>query len=135
MVEHIDGDQFRTGFSAFRKTLTSLSLDTFATSFSAFVNLVDYFPNVTTLQSFSPVLEPDEGPAPSLSRPLRGKLYVYETNCFEFLDRLAKLDLEYEELVFDAPYIFTDARFLESALQISTSTVKILRLTTKFQRE
>ena len=77
-VEHISEDGFRACFSAFRDTLTYPSLETFTTSFSAFVTLVDYFPNITTLRLRSFELEPDGGPVPSLSRPLRGKLYVRE---------------------------------------------------------
>ena len=69
---------FVLDFSAFRDTLTYPSLETFTASFSAFVTLVDYFPNITTLRLRSFELEPDGGPVPSLSRPLRGKLYVRE---------------------------------------------------------
>ena len=48
-IEHIS-EEFHICFSAFRETLTYLSLDTFTTSFNAFVALVDYYPNITTLQ-------------------------------------------------------------------------------------
>lgn len=72
-VERIDEEGFRACFSSFRGTLTCLSLESFATSFGAFVTLVDYFPNITTLRLHSFVLEPDQGPVPILSRPLRGK--------------------------------------------------------------
>ena len=130
-VEHISEGGFHTCFSAFRETLTYLSFDTFATSFSAFVTLVDYFPNITTLQLRSFVLKPDEGPVPPLSRPLRGKLHIHrvQSNYLEFLDRFTKLDLEYEELIIDSPYVFMDPKFVERALRISPSTVKFLRLT------
>jgi len=75
-VEHIPKDQFHTCFSTFRGTLTYLSLEVFDTSFSAFVTLVNFFPNLRTLQLRSFALGPDEGPVPSLSRPLRGKLHL-----------------------------------------------------------
>ena len=131
-LEHISGDKFRTYFSAFRETLTSLSLENFATSFSAFVTLVDYFPNVTTLQLRLVEPEPDEGPVPSLSRPLQGKLHVHEVhvNYLKFFNQFAQLELEYEELVIDTS-LSTPAGtlFVESALRISPSTVKSLRLT------
>ena len=91
-VEHISEDQFRICFSAFRKTLTDLSLRTIATSLGAFVTLVDYFPNITTLQLRSFVLEPD----------------------LEFFDRFAKLDLEYEGSPYD-PFMYEKRMFLESA--------------------
>ena len=77
-VEHISEGGFRTRFSAFRETLTYLSLDTFITSFNAFAALVDYFPNIKTLRLQAFQLEPDEGPVLSLSRPLRGELRIYE---------------------------------------------------------
>ena len=130
-VEKIDEDQFHTCFSAFRETLTYLSLDSFTTSFSAFVTLLDYFPNITTLQIRSFTLEPDEGPVPPLSRPLRGKVHIHriQSSSLEFLNQFSKLDLEYEELIIDSPSFFMDAKFVESALKISANTVKFLRLT------
>jgi len=133
-VEHISEDQFRTCFSAFRETLTHLSLETVTTSIGAFITLVDYFPSITDLQLRSFVLDPDEGPVPSTSRPFRGKLRVscVHDDPLEFFDRFAKLDMEYEELVIASFAVFTykQRQFLESALQISASTVKFLRLIT-----
>ena len=54
---------------------------------------------------------------------------------FEFFSRFTKLDLEYGELVIDASFIFNGRGFVESAFQISTSTVKLLRLTAELNRE
>ena len=48
-VEHTPNDLFLTCFSAFRGTLTHLSLDAFATPFSAFLTLVGYFSNIRSL--------------------------------------------------------------------------------------
>ena len=129
-VEHISEEEFRNCFSAFRETLAHLSFYSLAMSFSAFVALVGYFPNITTLELGGFELKPDEGPVPSLSRPLRGKVSLWENipDCLEFLDRFSKLDLEYEELQlgsFDSSVV-TD--FVESAFQISPSTIKILRV-------
>ena len=138
-IEHINEDQFRICFSAFRETLTYLSLETVATSIGAFVALVDYFPNITTLRLRSFVLEPDEGPVPSSPRPFRGKLHVCcsQNDRLEFFDQFAKLDLEYEELVIDPFALFTHekTKFLESAFQISASTVKFLRLVNEIECE
>ena len=135
-VEHIGEEGFYTCFSAFRETLTFLSLDTFAMSFSAFVTLVDYFPNITTLELDPPVLEPDERPVPSLSRPLRGKLLVHEvqTRHLEFFNQFAELGLEYEELVINSPSVI-EPEFLKGALEISTGTVKFLRLAAELHCE
>lgn len=136
-VEHLTKQGFHTLFSPFREILTFLSLDTCATSFSAFVTLIDYFPNISTLQLCSVALEQDEGSVPSLSRPLRGKIRVLDvrTNWLGFLDRFSKLDLEYEELVIDPSLAPIDAEFLERALRISANTVKSLRLTEDLQRK
>ena len=136
-VEHISDGELHTCFSAFRETLTSLSLDTFAMSFRAFVTLVDYFPNITTLRLHSFGLEPNGEPAQSLSRPLRGKVRVRVQADFpEFINRFTKLDLEYDELVIHG-YLPASARMemVGSALQISPSTVKLLRLNLQLPRE
>ena len=138
MVEHINERDFRTCFSAFRGTLTLLSLHNFATSFSAFVVMIDYFPNLTTLRLHPFVVGLNERSVPSLSRPLRGKLHLHHIsdNCLEFFDRFAKLDPEYEELeIVSSSTLYTESRFVESALQISTSTVRFLRLIIKPERE
>ena len=134
-IEHISEDLFHTCFSAFRETLTHLTLNTFAASFSSFVTFVCYFPLITTLQLHSFTLEPDEGPVPSLSRPLRGKFHVSynQTDGLEFFNRFTELDLEYEELVISSPHLFLETKFLENALRTSTNTVKHLWLTGELQ--
>ena len=138
-VDQVGGEGFRTCFSAFRETLTYLSLDTFITSFSAFVTLVDYFPNTRTLRLRLFELEPDKELVPALSRPLRGKVYVQylDNNSSEFYDRFAKLDQEYEELTIDTSSLsaFAKTKCLGSALQISTASVKFLRLIDEFRSE
>ena len=88
-VENAGEDEFRTCFSAFRESLTYLSLETFATLFGAFVTVVDYFPNITILQLCSFELEPDEGPVPSLSHPF-GEKY---TSTFKIISRSPRIDL------------------------------------------
>jgi len=130
-VEHIGANQFRVCFSAFRETLTCLSLRRIAASFGTFVALVDYFPNITTLRVHSFVPEPEEGPVPTLSRPYRGKVLVrgFRGDRLEFFDRFTKLDLECEEL--EIGPCAHSLRFLESALQISPATVKFLGLITE----
>jgi len=135
-IERISEEGFHTCFSAFRETLTDLTLELFTTSFSMFVTLVDYFPNITTLRLSAFTLIPNEGPVPPLSRPLRGKLHVRQSDsrCLEFVNRLAKLDLEYEGLVFESP-VAVEAKFLETILRISASTVKYLRLDSAIRRE
>jgi len=131
-VEHVGEDQFRTRFSAFREALMHLSLE-ITTSIGAFVALVDYFPNIINLQLPKLELEPDEGPVPPLFRPFRGSVCIRDVQ-LEFLDRFAKLNLEYEELAI-GPSTYENRRYLESALQISMNTVRFLRLGTEIRCE
>ncbi|KAF9780738.1 hypothetical protein BJ322DRAFT_278963 [Thelephora terrestris] len=129
-IHHVDEEALHTCFSAFRETLTELTLGTFVTTFSMFVTLVDYFPNITALRLSLPSLVPSEGPVPLLSRPLRGKIslrYPVQTNSREFADELAKLDLEYDELAVKS-HSSVSPELFESQLQISASTVKSLKL-------
>jgi len=135
-IQQISEREFHTCFSAFRETLTHLALEFFDTSFSAFAALVDYFPNMTTLWLGSFDVKPDEGPVPSLSRPLRGRISLgcASSRCAEFFDRLAKLDPEYEELVFESGRR-VETQLAESFLRLCANTVKYLRLTAKLDRE
>ena len=129
VIERIGNEGFRTCFSAFRETLTCLTLRGVVVSFSAFVTLVDYFPNIRILKLRSFTLEPDAGPAPNLSRPLRGSVNVSGVDeSLDFLDKFARLDLEYEEVVISSPRISIGTKYLEHALQLSATTAKILRL-------
>ena len=127
-IDSISQDDFSNCFSAFRETLTDLTLRHFFASFSTFVTLVGYFPNITTLKLGIFTTIPDEGPVPPLSRPLRGKICVgfTGTECVEFFNRFAKLDLEYEELQVMSSRLCMEP--LESVLRLSASTVKYLRL-------
>ena len=137
-IEHLSRE-LETCFSAFRGTLTTLTLGLFTTSFSAFVSLIDYFPNITALQLGAFGLAPDEGPVPSLSRPLRGKISIrppLPNSCYlMFIDRLARLDQEYEELVIGPTSIPLRTELFNRILQFSTGTVKYLRLLGKLERE
>ena len=136
-VEDIGEEGFHTCFSAFRETLTFLYLESSTASSSAFVALVNYFPNITALRLRGVKLAPDEGPVPTLSRPLRGKIYIHYSHNFladglEFFRQLAELDLEYEELVIDSFSLHPSTRIdlLKRVLQISPTTVRFLRLLT-----
>jgi hypothetical protein len=60
-LEHIGDEAFHGCFSAFRETLTELTLGFFVTSFSVFVTLIAYFPNATTLRLALFGLRSDEG--------------------------------------------------------------------------
>ena len=128
--------EFYICFSAFRQTLTNLSLHSFETSFSAFLLLVDYFPNITTLRLSLLALKPCEGVIPSLSRPLRGRICLgcATSTRMEFFDRLAKLNPQYEELVLE-PTLYVEAEVAGNFLRLCASTAEYLRLTAIFGRE
>ena len=129
-IEFVGEEVLRTCFSAFRETLTELTLKTFSTTFNVFLTLVDYFPNITTLWVGSFTFQPDAGPAPLLSRPLRGKISICYPGCVNnwgFADQLAKFGLEYDGLAIESSYSMGMAA-LERHLKLSTSTVKYLKL-------
>ena len=138
-LQRIRTEEIPACFSAFRETLTDLSLCDFTTSFSAFVTFVDYFPNVTTLRLGPSRLVPDERPVPPLSRPLRGKVWVRAVRfgCCNLLNRLADLDLEYDELFAEACGEGRGGReiIMETILRISPGTVKYLRLSSPSKGE
>jgi len=138
-VKHISEAQFQPCFSGFRGTLTYPFIDYIFASFGAFVALVDYFPNLRTLELRMYGLGRDEGPVPPFSRPPRGRLHVHPSSGdpSELLSRFAKLDLEYEVLVIEplTSRYLDRPRFLESALQISPNTVKYLTMTDELQSE
>ena len=136
IVGPITEEGFHTCFSAFRETLTELSLQFTLTSFNMFVTLVDYFPNVTTVRLGPFSLNLDEGPVPPLSRPLRGKISIYPLglDSKQFADRLVKLDPKYDELVIKS-ILRVETAVVESVLRLSPSTVKYLCLAVEFRRK
>ncbi|KAF9648099.1 hypothetical protein BDM02DRAFT_2349858 [Thelephora ganbajun] len=86
-------------FSAFQHALSSLSLVRVSITWSAFVALVGYFPNLRDLVIFETSFQVDDQPIPPLPHALRGKLSVSFGRAMEFpIDRFVGLKLEYEEL-------------------------------------
>ncbi|KAF9645589.1 hypothetical protein BDM02DRAFT_3120001 [Thelephora ganbajun] len=92
-------------FSAFRHTLSSLSLRQSSITWSAFIALVGYFPNLRDLHIFRMWFRKDDRPVPCLPHALRGRLSVSFGTVMGFpFDRLVGLKLEYEELEMDEMY-------------------------------
>lgn len=132
---YIEKKQLNSCFSGFRETLTSFSLRSVAMSFSMFVTVIGYFPNITTLRLGSFTLRPDERPVPPLPRPLRGRIYLYDIGSrWRFIDRLAELDLEYSGLIVQFHSSVVTEHF-NRMLRLSEKTVKYLRLDLRFGRE
>ena len=90
-------------FSAFRYTLSRLSLTSCVFRVDTLVSLIDYFPNLNHLDLIRPVPPVDGGPARPLSRPLLGQLHVSEMyeERFGIFDHLSTAGLAFDEIVFD----------------------------------
>ncbi|KAF9647254.1 hypothetical protein BDM02DRAFT_3117393 [Thelephora ganbajun] len=85
-------------FSAFQHTLSSLYLGRVSITWSAFVALVGYFPNLRDLSIFRTSFQVDDRPVPPLPHALRGKLSIISRGVMECpVDRLVGLKMEYEE--------------------------------------
>lgn len=88
-------------FSAFQHTLSSLSLIALSITWSTFVALVGYFPNLRALAIIGTSLRVDDRPVPHIPHPLRGRLFIDLTSKRDLdlpIDRFPGLGLEYEEL-------------------------------------
>ncbi|KAF9645185.1 hypothetical protein BDM02DRAFT_3131246 [Thelephora ganbajun] len=86
-------------FSAFQHTLSSLSLTQVSTTWSVFIALVGYFPNLRDLDIFRTLFQVDDLPVPPLPHALRGRLSITFRDVMAFpIDRLCGLKPEYEEL-------------------------------------
>ncbi|KAF9645195.1 hypothetical protein BDM02DRAFT_687955 [Thelephora ganbajun] len=85
--------------SAFQHTLSSLSLTQVSITWSAFVALIGYFPNLRDLHLSEMSLQVDDRPIPPLPHALRGRLSITFWDVMGLpVDRLVGLKLEYEGL-------------------------------------
>lgn len=88
-------------FSAFKHSLSALSLGGVSIPWSAFVALVGYFPNLRSLNLLATSFQVANKPGPHICHPGRGKLFVdlITRVAADFpYNRLAELRPEYEEL-------------------------------------
>ncbi|KAF9645588.1 hypothetical protein BDM02DRAFT_3119996 [Thelephora ganbajun] len=86
-------------FSAFQHTLSRLYFAHVLITWSAFVALIGYFPNLRDLNIFRSSFQVDDLPVPPPPHALRGKLSITFRDMIGFpVDRLVGLKLEYEEL-------------------------------------
>ena len=109
-------------FLAFRDTLSSLSLEYVSLTWSTFVGLINYFPNLRELLFHDSSLETDHSPIPPLSRPLRGTLCLSTLSASHFstLSRgIAGLEPEYDrlEIIHDPYQPFYDVQHIISACE------------------
>ena len=88
-------------FIAFQDTLSSLVLYHVYLTWSTFVALVDYFPNLRELDFSESTFEPDQFPVSPPSRPPRGKLRLSTLLASDFgtlCQGIAGLEPEYDQL-------------------------------------
>lgn len=87
-------------FSAFQHTLSGISLVGCGVTKNAFVTLVNYFPNLTSLYLYGLGYNRDDEPTPPLSRTLFKKLYitVWPMESLVLLDELSKSGMRFEEV-------------------------------------
>ena len=92
-------------FSAFRHSLSRLSLSSCDFSVSTLVSLINYFPNLNILDLIRPRSPMDGKLTRPLSRPLLGQLQVSELDeeKSSIFDQLSELGLAFDEIVFDGP--------------------------------
>ncbi|KAF9647255.1 hypothetical protein BDM02DRAFT_3188164 [Thelephora ganbajun] len=88
-------------FSAFRHTLSRLSLDYCNVTISALITLINYFPSLDCLDLNHPLHEVDGEPVPPLSRPIIQKLHISNVhgNGIDLLDKLSELGPVFDEIV------------------------------------
>ena len=94
-------------FSAFRHTLSQLTLGSCDITTCAFVTLINYFPNLNRLDLACPLLKVDAKSPSPLSRPKLGQLRiskVFESG-LRLLDRLSELGLAFDEIIFNDEYL------------------------------
>jgi len=118
-------------FSAFRHTLSSISLWECRISPGALVTVVNYFPNLVNLQLRASTQAADHEPVPPLLRPLRGRLSVQKLRDHHLpvLDRLSDLPPELDELVLGGAIAY------DHIVATYARSVKRLRLLGGFERK
>jgi len=88
-------------FSAFRQTLSSLSLVECRTTSNALITIINYFPLLVNLDLQALTRKTDRVPVSQLSRPLRGRLVIADcgTNNRAPFDKLSNPSPELDELI------------------------------------
>ena len=88
-------------FSAFRHSLSHLSLQHCTVTIRALVALINFFPGLDRLDLCSITHEADGKPASPLCRPLIRKFHIssFDNPDLEILDQLSELGLVFEELI------------------------------------
>ena len=95
-------------FSPCQQVLSSLILAAVSLPWRSFIALIDYFPNLRSLELSCLSFEDNNITPPPLSRPLRGSLWFYlseEEHLIVLSNWFIGLELEYEELVIDVGYV------------------------------
>ena len=116
-------------FSAFRHTLSRLSLDDCKITISALGTLINCFPYLNRLDLGRIIHEVDDEPASPVSRPLIEQLYVSEVHWdgMHFFDQMSEIGLGFEEVVFiERPFVRPE--LVERVADTVGVSVKCLKL-------
>ena len=95
-------------FSVFQHTLSSLSIRLVSLPRSAFIALVDFFPNLKNLEICNPHFCEDDQQPTTLSRPLRGGLHIAGfmlEALVTFSDQLLRMQVAYDKLTAENGWI------------------------------
>ena len=119
-------------FSTFQHSLSEISLASCSATKSAFVTLINYFPNLIRLHLRHINYDKEDEPIPPLSRLHFKKLCVSEwsADSLDLIDELSKLGLDFEEVVISES-VFPGASWSEFAKRIVDAfgaNTKYLRL-------
>ena len=117
-------------FSAFRQSLSRLSLKCCTVTISALVALINCFPSLDCLDLHYITHEADGEPASRLCRPLIRKLHIssFHDRGLDILNRLSELGLVFEELVIGGWSSQADSHTLSRIVDSLDINVKRLRL-------
>lgn len=119
-------------FSAFRHTLSDISMARCGATKSDFVTLINYFPNLIHLYLREVEYYKEDEPIPPLSRPRLKRLSIAEwpANSLDLIDELSNPGLHFEE-VFISKSAFPEAPWSELARRVVDAfgvNAKCLRL-------
>jgi hypothetical protein len=123
-------------FSAFQHTLSEICLWDCSITRSAFVALINYFPNLTCLHLRSLDSRQDDEPIGPLSRPMFKKLHAtpWTMATMDLPDELSKLGLRFEEVVISSAVPSANwLDFVKGVIDAFGASAKHLRILGPFE--
>jgi hypothetical protein len=123
-------------FSAFQHTLSEICLWDCSVTRSAFVALINYFPNLACLDLRSLDSCKDDKPFGPLSQPLFKKLHAtpWTTETMDLPDELSKLGVRFEEIVISSAMLMVRwSDFVKRIIGAFGASAKHLRMLGTFE--